>query len=120
MKGEGWGEGEDVSDIPNTDESAPSVGPRAWSLMRGRVDGEHWAVNHAEPHELIAWADIADFEHYMGQMPFPYDNARAVEFYEAARSDAANAGMAFSHREYAGGFLQSVYETLRIRLGLEP
>ena len=101
------------------DESIPSVGPRAWSLMRGRVDGENWAANHAKPHELIAWADIADFEHYMGQMPFPYDNARAVEFYEAARSDAAKSGMAFSHREYAGGFLQAVYENLRGRLGLE-
>ena len=88
--------------------------------MRGRVDGENWAKNHAEPHELIAWADIADFEHYMGQLPFPYDNVRAVEFYESARSDAAAAGMAFTHREYAGGFLQSVYETLRAELGLDP
>ncbi len=88
--------------------------------MRGRLDGENWAVNFAQPHELIEWADIADFEHYMGQMPFPYDNARAVELYEAARSDAETGGMAFSHREYAGGFLQAVYETLRARLGLEP
>ena len=105
--------------MPETDETTPSVGPRAWSLMRGRVDGENWAKNHAEPHELIAWADIEDFEHYMGQMPFPYDNARAVELYEAARSDATDAAMTFTHREYAGGFLQSVYETLRSRLGLD-
>ncbi len=97
----------------------PAVGPRAWSLIRGRVDGENWAANFAEPHELIAWADIADFEHYMGPMPFPYDNANAVELYEAARSDAATGGMTFNHREYAGGFLQSVYETLRSRLGLD-
>ena len=102
------------------DESTLSVGPRAWSLLRGKVDGQHWAANFAEPQELINWADIADFEHYMGQIPFPYDNARAVELYEAARSDAATAGMPFTHREYAGGFLQSVYETLRARLGLEP
>ena len=106
--------------MPKADESTPSVGPRAWSLMRGRVDGENWAVNHAEPQDLIAWADIADFEHYMGQMPFPYDNARAVEFYETARSDAAHAAMPFTHREYAGGFLQSVYEVLRSKLGLDP
>ena len=106
--------------MPETDNTTPSVGPRAWSLMRGRVDGANWASNHAEPHELIAWADIADFEHYMGQMPFPYDNARAVEFYENARSDAATVGMPFTHREYSGGFLQSVYETLRSRLGLDP
>ena len=98
----------------------PSVGPRAWALMRGRLDGGRWAADSAEPHELIAWADIGDFEHYMGQMPFPYDNAAAVEMYESARSDAATAGMAFSHREYAGGFLQAVYEALRSRLGLDP
>ena len=102
------------------EDQSPSVGPRAWSLMRGRVDGENWAANHAEPHELIAWADIADFEHYMGPMPFPYDNAKAVALYESAQADAAEAGMAFTHREYAGGFLQSVYEALRAKLGLEP
>ena len=56
----------------------------------------------------------------MGQMPFPYDNAKAVELYESARSDATATGMTFNHREYAGGFLQSVYETLRARLGLDP
>ncbi|MCY3691899.1 MAG: hypothetical protein OXI54_05610 [Chloroflexota bacterium] len=106
--------------MPSGEDHSPSVGPRAWSLMRGRVDGERWASNHAEPQELIAWADIGDFEHYMGQMPFLYDNARAVEFYEAARSDAATTGMTFTHREYAGGFLQSVYETLRAKLGLDP
>lgn len=88
--------------------------------MRGRVDGENWATNFAETQELIAWADIADFEHYMGQMPFPYDNAKAVELYEAARSDASDSSMSFSHREYAGGFLQLVYETLRSKLGLDP
>ena len=105
--------------MSQADESVPSVGPRAWSLMRGRMDGENWAANFAEPHELIAWADIADFEHYMGQMPFPYDNAKAVELYESARSDASTTGMPFNHREYAGGFLQCVYETLRSRLGLD-
>ncbi len=105
--------------MPETDESNPSVGPRAWSLMRGRVDGENWASNHAEPQELIAWADIGDFEHYMGQMPFPYHNAKAVESYEAAKRDADAAGMALSHREYAGGFLEAVYENLRSKLGLD-
>lgn len=106
--------------MPSGEDQLPSVGPRAWSLMRGRADGENWAENFAEPQDLIAWADIGDFEHYMGPMPFPYDNATAVELYEAARSDASAVGMAFNHREYAGGFLQSVYETLRAKLGLEP
>lgn len=101
-------------------EVSPTVGPRAWCLMRGRVDGENWAANFAEPHELIAWADIADFEHYMGQIPFPYDNAKAVDLYESARADSSAVGMEFLHRDYAGGFLRSVYETLRSRLGLEP
>ena len=115
-----WREGEIPRKMPEPNESNPSVGPRAWSLMRGRVDGENWATNFAEPQDLIAWADIADFEHYMGPMPFPYDNAKAVELYESARSDASTAGMPFTHREYAGGFLQAVYETLRSKLGLEP
>lgn len=100
------------------DLTSPTVGPRAWSLLRGRVDGGHWSANLAELRDLIAWGDIGDFEHYMGQMPFPFDNAPAVELYEAARSDAADGGMAFSHREYAGGFLEAVYETLQKRLGL--
>ena len=105
--------------MPAAGDRPPTVGPRAWSLLRGQVDGRNWSANFAEPHDLIAWGDIADFEHYMGQMPFPYDNARAVELYEAARADAAAGGMAFSHREYAGGFLEAVYEALRSRLGLD-
>ena len=91
----------------------------AWSLLRGGNDGENWAVNHAEMVELIAWADIEDFEHYMGQMPFPYDNAVAVELYEAARADASAHGITFSHQHYAGGFLEAVYNVCRSRLGLD-
>ena len=106
--------------MPSGEDQSPSVGPRAWSLMRGRLDGENWAKNHAEPHELIAWADIEDFEHYMGAMPFPYDNEAAVQMYEAAKSDASAHGITFSHQHYAGGFLEAVYEECRSRLGLEP
>ena len=105
--------------MPSDEDHSPTVGPRAWCLMRGRVDGEIWAANFAEPHELIAWSDIADFEHYMGRIPFPYDNVKAVELYESARTDSSAAGMAFLHREYAGGFLRSVYEALRSKLGLD-
>ena len=54
----------------------------AWSLMRGKNDGEQWARNRDEIGELIAWADISDFEHYMGPMPFPYDNEAAVQLYD--------------------------------------
>ncbi len=92
----------------------------AWSLMRGKNDGEQWARHHAEMGELIAWADISDFEHYMGPMPFPYDNEAAVRLYEAAKSDASAHGITFSHQHYAGGFLEAVYEQCRIRLGLGP
>ena len=91
----------------------------AWSLMRGKHDGERWATNDAGLGDLVAWADISDFEHYMGPMPFPYDNAAAVQLYETARSDAAVNGLTFSHQHYAGGFLEAVYEECRSRLGLE-
>ena len=92
----------------------------AWSLMRGKNDGGQWARNDAEMGDLIAWADISDFEHYMGPMPFPYDNGAAVQFYEAAKSDASAHGITFSHQHYAGGFLEAVYEECRIRMGLGP
>ncbi len=91
----------------------------AWSLFRGRNDGENWAENHAELPELIAWADISDFEHYMGQLPFPYDNAVAVQLYETAKSDASAHEVTFSHHHYATGFLEAVYEICRGRLGLD-
>ena len=91
----------------------------AWSLMRGRYDGNHWSTNSAEMGELIAWADISDFEHYMGPLPFPYDNSAAVQLYEAARSDASAHGITFSHQHYAGGFLEAVYEECLSRLGLD-
>ena len=91
----------------------------AWCLMRGQNDGEHWAKNDAEVSELFAWADIEDFEHYMGPIPFPYDNAAAVRLYEAARSDASANGLTFSHQHYAGGFLEAVYYECRSRLGLD-
>ena len=51
----------------------------AWCLMRGQNDGERWAKNDAAMSDLVAWADIEDFEHYMGPIPFPYDNAAAVQ-----------------------------------------
>ena len=92
----------------------------AWSLMRGKNDGERWSRNDAEVGELIAWADISDFEHYMGPMPFPYDNEAAVRLYEAAKSDASTHGITFSHQHYAGGFLEAVYEECRMRMGLGP
>ena len=98
----------------------PPENPPAWCLMRGQNDGERWARNDAEMGDLIAWADISDFEHYMGPMPFPYDNSAAVQFYEAAKSDASAHGITFSHQHYAGGFLEAVYEECRSRLGLEP
>ena len=91
----------------------------AWCLMRGQNDGERWAKNDAAIHELVAWADIEDFEHYMGPIPFPYDNAAAVQLYEAARSDASANGVTFSHQHYAGGFLEAVYYECRSRLGLD-
>ena len=98
---------------------APPDDLPAWSLMRGQNDGERWATNDAELRDLVAWADISDFEHYMGPIPFPYDNAAAVRLYEPARSDAAANGLTFSHQHYAGGFLESVYEECRSRLGFD-
>lgn len=106
--------------MPPDEAQSPSLDLPVWSLMRGRNDGESWARDDAELHELIAWADIADFEHYMGPMPFPYDNAVAVQLYEAARSDASAHGMTFSHQHYAGGFLEAVYEACRQRLRMDP
>ena len=91
----------------------------AWSLFRGRSDGEYWAVNCAGIQDLVAWSDISDFEHYMGAMPFPYDNHQAVEFYEKAKSDALAQGAALSHRYYATGFLEAVYEVCQSKLGLD-
>ncbi len=90
----------------------------AWCLMRGQNDGEHWAKRDAEVRDLVAWADISDFEHYMGPIPFPYDNAAAVRLYETAKSDASASGITFSHQHYAGGFLESVYYECRRRLRL--
>ena len=52
--------------------------PPAWSLFRGRNDGEIWAVSHAQMRDLIECADISDFEHDMGAIPFPFDNEEAV------------------------------------------
>lgn len=97
----------------------PSANLPAWCRMRGRNDGERWARHDAAIYELVAWADISDFEHYMGPMPFPYDNAAAVQLYEAARSDASANGLTFSHQHYAGGFLEAVYYECRSRLGLD-
>ena len=91
----------------------------AWSLLRGRNDGARWARDDAAMHELIAWADIEDFEHYMGPMPFPYDNVAAVRRYDAARSDASANRIRFRHQHYAGGFLEAVYAECRRRLGLD-
>jgi hypothetical protein len=91
----------------------------AWSLLRGRGDGENWAINCAAMQDLVAWAEISDFEHYMGAMPFPYDNDQAVEFYEKAKSDALAQSVALSHQYYATGFLEAVYEVCRSKLGLD-
>lgn len=90
-----------------------------WSLLRGKIDGENWAVNCARMPDLVAWADISDFEHYMGEMPFPFDNGQAVEFYEKAKSDAMTRGAALSHQYYATGFLEAIYEVCRSKLGLD-
>ena len=103
--------------MPPYGELKPPDDLPAWCLMRGQNDGEHWAKNDAALGDLVAWADISDFEHYMGPMPFPYDNAAAVLLYEAARSDASANGLTFSHQHYAGGFLEAVYEECRSRLG---
>ena len=91
----------------------------AWSLLRGKKDGEDWATHGPELRELIVWADISDFEHYMGQLPFPYDNEMAVHLYEAAKADASTHGIAFSHQHYVGGFLEAVYEVCLSRMGLD-
>ena len=106
--------------MPLGEDLKPPENLPAWSLMRGQNDGERWARNHAEMSDLIAWADISDFEHYMGPMPFPYDNQAAVQMYEAAKSDATAHGITFSHHHYAGGFLEAVYEECRSRMGLGP
>ena len=74
-------------------EQTPHVDIAAWWLLRGKNDGEQWAVNESDTGELIVWADISDFEHYMGQLPFPYHNAAAVQLYETARSDASAHGI---------------------------
>lgn len=91
----------------------------AWSLLRGRSDGEYWADNCAEIQDLFLWAEISDFEHYMGAIPFPYDNDQAVEFYEKAKSDALSQGAALSHQYYATGFLEAVYEACQSKLGMD-
>ncbi len=100
-------------------EQTPHVDIAAWWLLRGKNDGDHWAVNESDTGELIVWADISDFEHYMGQLPFPYHNAAAVQLYETARSDASAHGITFSHQHYVGGFLEAVYDVCRTRLGLD-
>ena len=106
----------------------PAVDVAAWWLLRGKNDGDNWATNNSDTRELIVWADISDFEHYMGQLPFPYDNAAAVELYEAGGVLVLTlvpgrtlrlSCVAFSHRHYAGGFLEAVYEVCRSRLGLD-
>ena len=90
----------------------------AWSLFRGRNDGETWAVRHAQMRDLVEWSDISDLEHYMGEMPFPYDNEEAVRLYEKAKSDALDAGSGFNHHYYATGFLEAVYEVCQRKFGL--
>ena len=55
----------------------------------------------------------------MGQLPFPYHNAAAVQLYETARSDASAHSITFSHQHYVGGFLEAVYDVCRTRLGLD-
>ena len=93
--------------------------PPAWSLFRGRNDGEIWAVSHAQMRDLIEWSDISDFEHYMGAIPFPFDNEEAVGLYENAKSDALVAGSDFNHQYYATGFLEAVYEVCQSKFGLD-
>lgn len=78
-----------------------------WCLFRGREDGARWAA--ASRLELAEWADLPNFEHYMGAMPFPFDIEETVACYERAKSDARDMGATFSHQYYASGFLESVY-----------
>ena len=91
--------------------------PPAWSLLRGRNDGETWGVSYAQVRDLIEWSDISDLEHYMGAMPFPYDNQEAVMLYEKAKSDALVTGSEFNHHFYAIGFLEAVYEVCQSKFG---
>ena len=91
----------------------------AWSLFRGRNDGETWAVSHAQIRDLVEWSEISDLEYYMGEMPFPYDNEEAVRLYEKAKSDTLDAGSGFNHHYYATGFLEAVYEVCQSKLGLD-
>ena len=93
--------------------------PPAWSLLRGRNDGETWGVSYAQIRDLIEWSDISDFEHYMGAMPFPYDNEEAVRLYEKAKSDAQVTGSEFNHHYYATGFLEAVYEVCQSKFDLD-
>ncbi len=93
--------------------------PTAWSLFRGRNDGEIWAVSHAQVRDLIEWSDISDFEFYMGAMSFPYDNEEAVSLYEKAKSDALVTSSEFYHHYYATGFLEAVYEVCRSKFGMD-
>jgi len=76
------------------------VDPPAWSLLRGRNDRESWGINHAQMRDLIEWSDISDLGHYMGPMPFPYDNEEAVRLYEKAKSDALVTGSELNHDYY--------------------
>jgi hypothetical protein len=87
-----------------------------WSFLRGRNDGENWATAHATLQELVAWADISDFEYYMGLIPFPYDNPEAVRCYETAKSGAQSQGLEFSHQHYVSGFLGAVHDECVKRL----
>ena len=50
--------------------------------------------------DLIEWSDISDFEHYMGAIPFPFDNEKAVSLYELAKSDALVTGSELNHDYY--------------------
>ena len=89
-----------------------------WCLLRGRNDGEIWAVTCARIQDLVEWSDISHFEYYMGAMPFPYDNEEAVRRYEKAKLDAGNRGAEFNHHYYATGFLEAVYEACQSKFGL--
>ena len=91
------------------------INPAAWSMYRGKQDGERWAQSHASLLDLMAWSDISDFEYYMGDMPFPFDNEVAVKLYEQAKADAVPMEEPFSHRFYAMGFLEAVYETFQAK-----
>ena len=69
--------------------------------------------------EFTQKANISDFEHYMGAMPFPYDNEEAVRLYEKAKSDVLVTGSEFSHHYYATGFLEAVYDVCQTKFGLD-